>query len=339
MSRIPRFKIPGPTFVWASVLIFGASNSIVQLLTRLGAEHPVDGRNAISFCNVLFVGNLCAFVVLAFIYRRDWSRENLRKLHRRDWLALILLAVLSGAVVPALAFLALEKTSVINVVLLGRIEPAVFLVLAVLVLGERPTRWSIAGTALALVGAVTTFALEAGGFSIRFGTGEWQVVAASVVSATASIISKVWLKRVPTGIFAVFRTGIGTVFFFVAAIYLFGPEHFRDAFSPLLWQWMLVYGGIIVAMGQYGWAVGLKRTDGQDIVLATSFSPIAGVLFAFLLLGERPTLPVLAGVSLILAGIAVAQAGNWWQAKRGRRAQPIETNDLVIEGHVNFKGV
>lgn len=339
VSQAPRFKIPGITFVWASVLIFGASNSIVQLLTRLGTEHPVEGRNAISFCNVLFVGNLCALVVLALIYRREWSREHLRTLRPGDWLALTLLAVLAGAVVPALAFLALEKTSVTNVVLLGRIEPAVFLALAVLVLGERPTPWSVAGIALALIGAITTFALEAGGFSIRFGTGEWQVVAASVISATASIISKKWLTRVPIGVFAVFRTGVGTVFFFVAAIYLFGSGHFRDAFSPLLWQWMLIYGGIIVAMGQYGWAVGLKRSDGQDIVLATSFSPIAGVLFAFLLLGERPTMPVVAGVSLILAGIAVAQAGNRWQAKRVRRAEPVETSAIVIEGHVNFKGV
>lgn len=332
-------RIPGIAFVWASVLLFGASNAIVQLLTRLGAEHPVDGRNAISFCNVLFVGNLCALIVLSLIYHREWSRENLRNIKLGDWTALTVLAVLSGAVVPALAFLAIENTTVTNVVLLGRVEPAVFLVLAVLVLGERATLWSFAGAAIAMLGAVTTFVLEAGGLSIEFGKGEWQVVTASVIAAIASIISKAWLKRVPTGIFAVFRTGFGTVFFFFAAIYLFGPLHFRDAFTPLLWQWMLVYGGIIVAIGQYGWAVGLKRSEGQDVALATSFSPIGGVLFAFVLLGERPTLPVVAGVSVILVGIAVAQLGNRWQGKRKQRAERVETNAVVLEGHVNFKGI
>ena len=71
--------IPGALLVWASILIFAASNSVVQLLTDLGAMHPIEGRNAISFCNLLFVGNLCACVTLVAIFRnpgraRTWRR-------------------------------------------------------------------------------------------------------------------------------------------------------------------------------------------------------------------------------------------------------------------------
>ena len=339
MSALSRFSVPGVAFVWISILLFGASNSIVQLLTRLGAEYPVDGRNAISFCNVLFVGNLCALMVLAVIYRGEWTREKLRAIRAGDWLVLMVVAALSGAVVPALAFLALEKTTVTNVVLLGRVEPVVFLLLAVLILGERPSPWTIAGALVALAGAFASFALESGNFSIAFGTGEWQVVAASVFSAAASIVSKLWLKRVSAGVYAICRTGLGTMFFFAAAVYLFGPVHFQDAFTPLLWQWMLIYGGIIVALGQFGWAVGLKRSDGQDIALATSFSPVAGVLFAFVLLGEKPTTAVAVGVSLILAGIAVSQLGNRWRERRAKAPEPVETSPVALEGHVNFKGV
>ena len=338
-AALSRFPMPGVAFVWISVLLFGASNSIVQLMTRLGAEYPVDGRNAISFCNVLFVGNLCAIMVLAFIYRGEWTREKLAEIRPGDWLVLMLVAAFSGAVVPALAFLALEKTTVTNVVLLGRVEPVVFLLLAVVILGERPSPWTIAGAVIALAGAFASFALGSGDFTIEFGTGEWQVVAASVFSAVASIISKLWLKRISAGVYAVCRTGFGTMFFFTVAVYLFGPAHFQDAFSPLLWQWMLVYGGVIVALGQFGWAVGLKRSDGQDIALATSFSPVAGVLFAFILLGEKPNMAVAVGVSLILAGVAVSQLGNRWRERREKAPEPAETSPVALEGHVNFKGV
>ena len=339
VDRTFRISIPGPVFSWASVVLFGASYAIVQLLTELGAEHPVEGRNAISFCNVLFVGNLCALATLAAIYHREWTGEKLRRIPLSDWLVLLVLAILSGAVVPALAFLALENTTVTNAVLLGRLEPVAFLILALLVLGERPTSWTVAGTLLALAGAFATFAIEAGGFAVDFGKGEWQVVAASLVSAVASIVSKLWLKRVPLGVYAVVRTGFGALFFFVAAVYLFGPGHFQDAFAPILWQWMLVYGGIVVALGQFSWALGLKHSDGQSVALATSCSPLAALLFAFILLGETPTPAVIAGVALILAGVGVAQLGNRWRRRRVREPAPVERSAIVLEGHLNFKGV
>lgn len=53
-------RISGPAFLWFSVLVFAASNSVVRLLSDLSAQHAIDGRNAISFCNLLFAGNACA---------------------------------------------------------------------------------------------------------------------------------------------------------------------------------------------------------------------------------------------------------------------------------------
>ena len=123
--------------VWASILIFAASSSVVQLLAELGAMHPVEGRNAISFCNLLFVGNLCACVTLVAIFRKSWTRENLAALSAVDWLSLVVLAILSGAFAPALVYLALEKTTVTNVLLMGHIEPPLMLLLSVVLFKEK----------------------------------------------------------------------------------------------------------------------------------------------------------------------------------------------------------
>ncbi|MEM7314796.1 MAG: EamA family transporter, partial [Planctomycetota bacterium] len=98
------------------------------------------------------------------------------------------------------------------------------------------------------------------------------------------MVSKLRLKRVPLCIFTVVRTGLGAVIFFFAAIYLYGTDHFMDAFSPLLWQTMAFYGAVIVVGGQLLWITGIKGSSASNVSLATSFAPVAGVGFAFLIL-------------------------------------------------------
>jgi drug/metabolite transporter (DMT)-like permease len=122
--------------VWLSLLIFAASNSVVMLLSQLGAMHLIEGRNAISFCNLLFVGNLCAFLSLCTIYWKSWTWDSLSALSVLDWCNLIAVASLSGALAPTLVYLALERTTVTNVLLMGRIEPPLLLLCSALFFRE-----------------------------------------------------------------------------------------------------------------------------------------------------------------------------------------------------------
>lgn len=93
-------KIPGRAYLLIAILIFAASNSVTRRLTEIGAENLIDGRNPISFCNVLFVGNLCALLALIAIYGREWNPSSLSRLGITDWISLIAIAVLSGALAP-----------------------------------------------------------------------------------------------------------------------------------------------------------------------------------------------------------------------------------------------
>ena len=329
----------GWLLVWGAVVIFAASSAVVRLLHDIGAANPIDGRNAISFCNVLFVGNLCAALTLVGVYRRSWTGETLRRLTRGDWISLAIVAPLSSALAPALIFLALETTTVTNVVLVGRIEPPIFLALSALVLGERPDRWTLLGAAISFAGVVLMLALQAASAGVMFGRGEIYAAIAALVLAISTVLSKRRLGRIPIGIFTVFRTALGTVFFYLAASYLFGPFHFMDAFSPFLWQWMAVYGAVIVVGGQVLWFTGLPNSKASEVSLATSFSPVFGILFAYALLGERPGFPELAGGAVILGGIAVAQFGHWRQRKKRAERCDDPTEAVEMEGRVSFKGV
>lgn len=333
-------RIPGAALIWLSVLLFAASNSIVRSVSDLGAQNLIGGRNPISFCNLLFVGNMCAVIALSVVYRRHWTIANLRALPRGDWVSLVALALLTSALAPWFFFVALENTMVTSVVLIAQIEPPLVLALSWLLFSERFGAWSAVGAALCLAGVAVSILLQPMMSGITLGKGELFAAAAAVIYAVSTVIAKPRLDRVPLGIFMVFRNAIGAVFFFIAASYLYGVEHFVDVGSPFLWQWMLVYGGIIIVGGQVLWFTGLKTARSVDISLATSAAPIAGVLAAFLILGEHPLGPQYVGGAILVVGIVVGLRGSRRMPADVQDASPEDSaTALEAECRAGFKGV
>ncbi|MGF1499715.1 MAG: EamA family transporter [Elainellaceae cyanobacterium] len=152
------------------------------------------------------------------------------------------------------------------------------------------------------------------------------------------MISKASLEQVEIGFFAIYRTVVGTVVFFVTVLALFGADHFTGVFAPIVWRWMLLYGIIIVVGGQLSWSIGLQRTTASEVSLASSFSPIAGILLAYLLLREVPTRAQYIGGAVILLGIALKQIGV--SRKRRRKSRVSRTDSMQeMEENVGYKGV
>lgn len=310
-------KIPGSLYLWSAVIIFAAANSITRKLTEIGSQHLIDGRNPISFCNVLFVGNLCALLVFILIYGRQLNVRAILQLSPQDWGSIIAVAILAGALAPGAIFAALSSTMVNNVVLIGRIEPALTLALAICLLKERTNRWEITGAIVSFVGVIITLALQSGqenmmtpiGFT-TIGWGEILTAIAAVALAISNIISKTRLNSIPLGLFSIIKTALGTVIFFFTALYLYGSHHFMDALSPFLWKWMLLYGILIVVIGQSFWLTGLKKSGGSLASLISTFNPIAAFLIAYLILGETPTKSQIVGGAIVLCGILLSQIGT-----------------------------
>lgn len=336
-------RIPGPALLWFSILVFGAGSSVIRILSDLGAQHPIDGRNAISFCNLLFAGNACALVVLFAVHHKKWTGETLRAVSRREWCSLLVIALLANGIAPWLFYLAIENTMVTSIVLVSQIEPPLLLFLAWLVFRDRCGAWSIFGALLCLTGVALTILLQPKGSDVMIGKGELYAALAAVTYAFSTIIARSWLKNVPVGIFSVFRTGVGTVAFFIAASYLFGPSHFVDLASPFLWKWMAIYGGIIVVSGQLAWDSGMRKSRSIDVSMVTSFSPVAGIVAAFLILGEQPMQAHYIGGAVLMVGIAMCLLG----ARQKKAVETIQTDApadnagtlLDAECRTGFKGV
>ncbi|MGB3693275.1 MAG: DMT family transporter [Spirulinaceae cyanobacterium] len=333
-------KIPGQLYLWIAVVIFGASGAVTRALTQIGEQHSVDGSNPISLCNVLFVGNLCALLVLIII---SWGKINwhsFQELQKKDWLILISVAVLSGGLAPAFLFDALGRTQVNNVILISRIEPPLVLALSIWLLGERVNKWQVSGSFVALFGVLTTVFYQ----SLRedmmspellssFGRGEIFTALGAIASGIAIVISKLQSNKITLVINNLFRTALGTIVFFILALLLYGSHHFMQIFSPFLWQWMLVYGTVIVVIGQSCWLTGLRKSPGSTASVVSSFTPVAGMMAAYFILGEAPTAAQYLGGSIIMAGIFLGQIGNFRKSGQGKNSQQ------EAEKNVGFKGI
>lgn len=337
-------KIPGQVYLWIATILFAASNSIVHKLTDIGTHHLIDGRNPISACNVLFVSNLCALMVLIPIFGKQFNQQILTTISRKDWAILLLVSVLSGAIAPALIFIALSETMVSNVILVGRIEPPLILALSVWLLHSRLNRWEVVGSLVSLVGVVFTIALQHPASNplpmekTPLGTGELLTILGTSAAAIATVIGKAKLGQVSLGVFTLVRLGVGTVVFFVLAIVLYGADHFHDVTSPILWKWMLLYGAVIVALGQFCWFRGLRMTTTSEAALVSSFSPVAGIAAAYFILGEQPLFAHYVGGSIILLGLFLSQIGIW--NKTTSKSSALEMDEVEqMEARIGFKGV
>ncbi len=335
----PRFQLSGRAYLMMAITIFGAANAITRKLTEIGAENLIDGRNPISFCNVLFVGNLCALILLSIIYTGDWIRGSWQAIPRKSWIMMTLVAILGAVAVPTMIFTALSITPVNNVILIGQIDTPLGLILSVCFLSAKVNRWVIAGAALSFIGVSLTVLLQPPGEAMTgfmIGKGEVLVIVASVIKAIVNVISKVSLDSIPLGIFSTYRMLIGTIVFFGLTVRLYGAEHFIDITSPFLWQWMLFYSAVIVVGGQLFWLSGLKRSTASEVSFATAFNPLVGVLAAYFLLGEVPITAQYIGGLVIVVGIIVNQVGV--RQLNVKKDAPKPTPKELMES-VTYKGI
>jgi drug/metabolite transporter (DMT)-like permease len=90
---------------------------------------------------------------------------------------------------------------------------------------------------------------------------------------------------------------------------------------------------IIVVGGQFFWFNGLKFSSAGEVALASAFSPIAGVLAAYMILAEAPTPAQYLGGFVIICGIGLNQFGL------SRLQHPASQKPKAIDAAIGFKGI
>lgn len=299
----------GLVFAWIGMSIYAASNSIATLLVNIGgANLQADGSNAITFSNLFLLGSLISLVPMWFLFRHDWTRENLRALRRADYALLTLAAFLSSALTPGLFFFALEHSNVTNVVLISRVEPILFLIAAWVFLKERINPKFMTAALIAFAGAALIISVRVRDDQCVFDLGEFAAIAGTISYVASALVARRSLQRIQMGIFSLYRATVGAVLFFVMIAALQGPQEFQNILAPVLLKWVWLYALVVIVAGQLIWFFALKYARSSDISLATSVSPLVSLLFAMLILGEEPGPGLLPGAALILLAVYIAQS-------------------------------
>ena len=127
-----------------SYALFALATPLAKWLSLNGLNLGTDGHRLISFCNVLFIGNLCA-ALLILLYRQPQKLiQDYLQMGTKAHCLMLLCGSLS-AIVPSLLFIALEHTSVANTVLLSRTGPVLFAIVGTLVFRQKLTKWELIG--------------------------------------------------------------------------------------------------------------------------------------------------------------------------------------------------
>ena len=233
-----------------------------------------------------------------------WARwRGVRLLPERgEWRALWIVAVLF-AVQIALMNVGFDRTSGAMGSVLIATNPLFAVMSAHFVIaGDRMTAAkalgllvAMAGTSLALLGDVDIGTLDAGT------AGNWIVLSSAVMLGFRLSLSARFVRRIDPTKVALWQMVLSLPLFGAGALLLEDIAWDRVGVAPIAG---LLYQGVVIAGVGFTVSYHLMKLYTPSVMMSFNFvSPVAGVLFAAWLLGDRIGALLLAGMALVAAGL------------------------------------
>jgi drug/metabolite transporter (DMT)-like permease len=290
---------------------------LIAFLVMNGAALGQGSKTPISFCNVLFVGNLCAALVVLFWFKPGPIWRDIQSLSTRVRLGLVLDGGLA-ALNSALIYIGLEYTSSTNAILLGRLAPVLYALSGAVVFSRLISKREWLGFGFIIAGTLVVALI---GSNWMVNKGDTLIILSTVVFAISSILGKAILDQdVSLRALVCVRNGSSSVIFFIVANVVFGPHHFADAFSGRLWIVMVIYALLIIVVAQFLWFDASDQLDSISVGRWATPAPAVGVLVAALLNRQWPASNQLVGLLVIMVGVMITAFGKTKPAK-GKQEQ------------------
>lgn len=267
-----------------SAIAFGLMAVLSRKLSRDADGFTAGQLSVIRFAVGVLV-SLAAFRIRPALYR-----PNNRKL--------LLMRGLSGGVVVILYFFALSRIPAAPAGMIYNLYPVIATLFAVFALGERPTVHLLLGLLLATAGV--WLMLGQGGMPAGLGIGELAAFVSAVFAAVSANIIRGMrgTDNAPTIFFWFCLAGLPVVAPFALD---------RWPSDPAAW-------GLAACMGLSAFAAQLLMTEAYGTLNVSEaaawlqLTPIALLLMAVPLLGERLTAMSTAGILIGVAGVAYGSA-------------------------------
>lgn len=217
------------------------------------------------------------------------------------WPRVLLLGALNFGAFFALLFTAAYRLPGGLAATIGAAQPVVVIVLAALLLAERPSRRRLAAGALGIAGVAllvlrSTVALDAVGVAAAF--------AATSSMATASVLVQRWGRPAPLLTFAGWQLAAGGLLLAPLALAVEGlPDHVTATNVGGYLYLMVVGAGLAYPL----WFRGIERLGAGAVTFLALLSPVVATLVGVAVRGERFGPAQAAGALAVLAGVLLGQ--------------------------------
>lgn len=240
---------------------------------------------------------VAALLIGAVLCFRRW--RELGTLTKRQWLMLVAIGIIGGSLPFALFFTGLAHTTALNASLIHKSLFVWVLLIGTFVLQERLTRWQWAG--IALIVASNIFV---GGFTgFQYNTGEFMILAATLLWAVENVIAKVALKNISSLTVAGARMVFGSLVLLVFALPRGGISTATHLHSAQ-WGWTLLASALLFGY-VVTWYAALKRAPATYVAaLLVPATLVTNILSAAFVTHTFPHAQLLNAL-LVVAGSAL----------------------------------
>ena len=183
----------------------------------------------------------------------------------------------------------------------------IFVVVAsALVLGERPSKRTLLGVAVAVAGIAVISADSFGGAAGGAWRGDLLALGGAVTVAGYLLAGRSVRRRLGLLGYVVPVYAVATAALFVWCVAAGVP---LAGFAPKAWLGFALLAVVPTLFGHtvFNWLLGYLRADAVSIAILAE--PVGAAALAFLFFGEVPSAWTLAGAPLVLAGLALASLG------------------------------
>jgi drug/metabolite transporter (DMT)-like permease len=230
-------------------------------------------------------------------------KEKLASLTRRDWHMLAAMGFTAGGPHLGLQWLGLHYTTATSGILYLSTSP-IFIMLMAIPLGERPRLRQWLGVLISFCG-VFLIATRGAAAGLSFNIGDLMALASMVMWAAYTILLRLRRDRLDTLESLTMMCAFGLVFMlpWLAWELVFNPKLELNRNGLLAIAYAAI-GSLLLAYA--GWTYAVKRLGVVRAGVSLHLMPALGVLLSAIFLAEYPSWFHLAGIALILSGVALS---------------------------------
>jgi drug/metabolite transporter (DMT)-like permease len=252
---------------------------------------------------LLFRALIASIIFMVILF---FKRKRLPKLEKKDFLTFIILGILCIPLNQYLFFISIGMTTPANVALAYALCPAFVLVMEIIYLKTKSSKFKIAGIFIAFTGAFIIFLERGIDFSSSYFLGNLIALTAAFAWAIYTIIGKTVIYKYG----ATYSTGLAIIIGYICYLPIYaiwGDTSTISKIEPFDWIKIAYLGAFTSVIGYGLWYWVLKKLDASKLSVTNNLQPILTTILSVIFLTQTFTVSFIVGGIIAITGVILTQ--------------------------------